>query len=76
MSAILNDPERNMLRIVIGATKGQPIVLADGRQILKGAAIDQPALRALLLQHGSAERTSHDQQIAAVARAYEQAVQR
>ena len=33
MSAILDDPERNMLRIVIGATKGQPIVLADGADI-------------------------------------------
>jgi carbon-monoxide dehydrogenase medium subunit len=73
MSAVLNDPERGLLRIVIGATKGRPIVLADGRQILANpAAIDEAALLRLLEQHGVVEPSMQRQQLAAVARAYGQ----
>ena len=33
MSAVLNDPARGQLRIVIGATRGRPITVDDGREI-------------------------------------------
>src|SRR4029078_2902675 len=35
MSAVLNDPDRNVCRIVIGATKGKPIVLRDARELMR-----------------------------------------
>jgi aerobic carbon-monoxide dehydrogenase medium subunit len=73
MCAVLNDPDRDVLRVVIGATKGRPIVLRDGRQLLRSA--DPSALLGFLEQHGITDRNSQRQQAAAVARAYEQTVQ-
>ncbi len=76
MGAVLNDPERGQLRIVIGATKGRPIVLTDSEQILAGeATIDEPAFLHLLQQHGLGERSTQRQQLAAVTRAYRQTIQ-
>ena len=76
MSAVLNDPEQGQLRMVIGATKGRPIVLADGREILGGGAtIHEPAFLRLLNQHGISERSVQRQQLAAAARAYDQTTQ-
>jgi carbon-monoxide dehydrogenase medium subunit len=74
MSAVLNDPERGQLRIVVGATKGRPIVLADGHKVSRGTGgIDEAALLTLLDQHGITERAARRQQVAALARAHEQA---
>ena len=75
MAAVLNDAERGRLRIVIGATKGRPIVLADGRQLLRGAELDEAAFCGVLEQHGIRERTLQRQQFAALTRAYGQTVQ-
>jgi carbon-monoxide dehydrogenase medium subunit len=74
IGAVLNDPERRQFRVVVGATKGQPIVLADGRKVSRSeAGIDEAAVLTLLDQHGITERTVRRQQIAALARAHEQA---
>jgi aerobic carbon-monoxide dehydrogenase medium subunit len=75
MSAVLNDPGQGQLRIVIGATKGRPIVLADTRQVLDGTGINEAALVRFLQQHGIIERAAQHQQLAAVTRAYGQTTQ-
>jgi carbon-monoxide dehydrogenase medium subunit len=72
MSAVLNDPDQHVCRIVIGATKGRPIILRDGRELMRGG--DPSALLSLLEQHGIADRNAQRQQMAAVARAFEQTV--
>jgi carbon-monoxide dehydrogenase medium subunit len=74
MCAVLNDPEHHRLRIVIGATKGRPIVLADARQVLDGTGIDETALLRVLDEHGIDERAVRRQQLAAVTRAYRQTI--
>jgi carbon-monoxide dehydrogenase medium subunit len=75
MGAVLNDPERGQLRMVIGATKGRPIVLGDGRDLRRGdKGIDEAGVLRLLDQHGITDPVTRRQQVAALARAYEQAM--
>jgi len=74
MSAVLNDPERDVCRIVIGATKGRPIILGDARELMRAG--DPCALSGLLAQHGISDRTAQRQQVAAITRAYQQTVAR
>ena len=76
MAAVLNDPDREQFRIVIGATKGRPIVIAGAHEVLRDdEAPDDAALRRVLAQYGITDRIVQRQQIAAVTRAYHQAVQ-
>jgi len=72
MSAVLNDPERNVCRIVIGATKGKPIVLRDASELMRSG--NPSALVSMLAQHGVTDRTAQRQQTAAITRAYQQTV--
>jgi len=75
MGAVLDDPERGQFRIVIGATKGRPIVIAQAREVTRGdKTLDENALRRVLAQHNVADSMSQRQQIAAVTRAYAQAM--
>lgn len=75
ISAVLNDLERGQFRVVIGATHGRPIVVADARELCtdKGT-LDEAAVLRLLDEHGITDRISRRQRVAALARAYDQAV--
>jgi aerobic carbon-monoxide dehydrogenase medium subunit len=76
MAAVCKDPERELFRMVIGATKGRPIVIADAREILDGSnKLNEQAVRHVLSQHGIADRINQRQQLAAVTRTYDQAIQ-
>jgi aerobic carbon-monoxide dehydrogenase medium subunit len=76
IGAVLDDAERGLFRIVIGATKGRPIVVADARELRRcDKALDDTAIRRLLAQHGIIDRIAQRQQIAAITRAYQQAMQ-
>jgi carbon-monoxide dehydrogenase medium subunit len=66
MTAVLNDPEQKSLRVVIGATKGRPIVLRGEE------AIVETEILSVLHRHGITDRFVRRQQVAAVARAYHQ----
>jgi carbon-monoxide dehydrogenase medium subunit len=73
MAAVLDDRERGQFRIVIGATKGRPIVIAQAREVTHGdGTLDETALARVLARH-NVEGMSQRQQIAAVRRAYAQA---
>lgn len=75
MAAVLNDPERGELRMVIGATKGRPIVLgAEARRGGGDPGIDEAAIGRALDAHGVTEPATRQQQMTALARAYQQAV--
>jgi carbon-monoxide dehydrogenase medium subunit len=71
--AVLNDPERGQFRVVIGATQGRPIVVTDARELWNGT-LDETAVLRLLDKHGIVDRISRRQRVAALARAYDQAV--
>jgi aerobic carbon-monoxide dehydrogenase medium subunit len=74
IGAVLNDPERGKFRVVIGATKGRPIVIADARDLRRAdETLDEAALLCVLDQHGIADRVTRSQQVAALTRAYAQA---
>jgi aerobic carbon-monoxide dehydrogenase medium subunit len=74
IGAVLNDPERGQLRIVIGATGGSPIVIADAHGLQDaGGQFDQEALERLMEARGIRSRVERRQKVAAVERAYRQA---
>ena len=74
IGAILNDPDRNRFRAVIGATPGRPIVIVDLSE-LQGAnkTIDEAAILRVLDRHGISNSVVCRQQMAALSRAYQQA---
>ena len=75
IGAVLNDPERGQFRAVIGATKGRPIVVADARALQGNLGkLDETAVSRLLDKHGIADRITRRQQVAALTRAYDQAM--
>lgn len=74
IGAVLNDPERGRLRIVIGATGGRPIVIADARGLKNSdGQLDREALARFMEARGIRNRTERRQKVAAVERAYRQA---
>jgi carbon-monoxide dehydrogenase medium subunit len=77
LGAVLHDPSRDRLRAVIGATHGKPIIVPDARALLgRDNVIDEGAILALLDRSGISDRTVRHQQVAALSRAYQQAVSR
>jgi len=75
MGAVLNDPERGQFRMVIGATKGRPIVLGDAGGLRRGdEGIDEAAVLRVLDHHGITDQATRHQQVTALARAYDQAI--
>jgi carbon-monoxide dehydrogenase medium subunit len=55
IGAVLSDPERGLLRAVMGATHGRPIVIEDARELLrnaKTARVDEVCAGGLLAQYG------------------------
>jgi carbon-monoxide dehydrogenase medium subunit len=74
MGAILNDPDRNRFRAVIGATQGRPIVMPDWCELQRAdQTIDETAILHVLDRHGITNSVARRQQMAALSRAYEQA---
>lgn len=75
MGAVLRDPEREQFRIVIGATSGRPIVIADARELMRTETdLDEAALLNVFDRHGITEPTVRRQQLSALARANERTV--
>ena len=74
MSAVLNEPDTGNIRIAIGATKGRPIVIADGRDLFSDTgAVDEAAVLKIFDRHNITEHSARRQQLAALIRAFDQA---
>jgi carbon-monoxide dehydrogenase medium subunit len=74
IGAVLDDPERNVFRVVIGATGGKPIVIPDARELRRAdKSIDDAAVLRILDRHAITDRFARRQHVAAVSRAYGQA---
>jgi carbon-monoxide dehydrogenase medium subunit len=77
IAAVVNDPERDVFRVVIGATPGRPIVVPEARELRRNdGTIDDAAVMRALERHGIADRLSCRPRVAAVVRAYRQATTR
>ena len=75
IGAVVNDPERGLFRVVMGATQGKPIVVRDARELQRNDKdLDEDAILRVLEQHGIADRISRRRRVAAVARAWHQAM--
>ena len=73
IGAVLDDPGRDIFRVVIGATKSRPIVIADARQLARvDKSIDEAAVLRVLDAQGITDRFARHQQIAALTRACQQ----
>jgi aerobic carbon-monoxide dehydrogenase medium subunit len=75
IGAVLNDPDRGQFRAAIGATRGAPIVLSEAHS-LQGTnrTIDETAVLRLLDKHGICDRIVRRLKLAALTRAYVQAI--
>ena len=78
IGAVLDDPERDILRMVIGATRGKPIVVTNARMLTRrsGAAsheLDEKAVLRLLDEHKVIDHASRRQHVAVLRRALLQA---
>ena len=75
IGVVLNDLDRGEFRVVIGATKGRPIVITDARDLQRAdKSIDEDAILRVLDKHGVVDRIARRQKLAALARAYNQAM--
>jgi aerobic carbon-monoxide dehydrogenase medium subunit len=75
MAAVRRDPEQGSVRIAIGATNSRPIVVADGTGLCRSdGELNEAAVFQLFDRHGLTDRTNRHQQLAALSRAYRQAV--
>jgi len=75
LGVVIHDPSRERLRAVIGATHGKPILVPDAKSLLGGdKSLDEAAILALLDRNNVRDHTARQQQIAALSRAYRQAV--
>jgi len=75
LAAVVHDPSRDRLRAVIGATRGKPIVVADAKPLIgRDKSLDEAAILALLDRNNIRDHTARQQQVAALSRAYRQAL--
>jgi aerobic carbon-monoxide dehydrogenase medium subunit len=75
IGAVLNDPDRGQFRMVIGAARGSPIVIADARKLQDAnKTIEDNAIARVLDKSGIVDHVDRRQKIAALMRAYDQAV--
>lgn len=75
LGAVIHDPSQDLIRAVIGATHGKPIVVPDAKR-LRGCnvSLNETAILGLLDQNGISDHTARHQQVAALSRAYRQTV--
>ncbi len=75
MSAVMNDPQRGKLGMVIGATNDRPIVIEDAAGLLRGdQTLDEARAVGMLERHGITDPVIQRQQLAAMTRACAQAM--
>jgi carbon-monoxide dehydrogenase medium subunit len=81
IGAVLSDADHNRLRIVIGATRGRPIVVEDARELRHAAitsagseTLDETAVLRLLDKNGIVDRIARRQHTVVLARAYDHAM--
>jgi carbon-monoxide dehydrogenase medium subunit len=81
IGAVLIDADRDVFRAVLGAFEQRPVVLADMRDLFRGAAgagealtLDERAAHALLEQHGQTDPIARRLHLTALARAAHMAV--
>jgi aerobic carbon-monoxide dehydrogenase medium subunit len=75
IGAVLNDRDRDQFRIVIGATKGRPIIITDADEIGGPAkGINGEAALRFLQKAGIDDRIERRQKLAALTRAYDLAI--
>ena len=78
IGAVLHDPARDIFRMVIGATQGRPIVIADARKYCSGgspaggARIEQDAIGELFEERGITSPVARRQHTAVLQRALDQ----
>jgi carbon-monoxide dehydrogenase medium subunit len=76
MAAVMHDPERGQLRMVVGATQGAPIIMHNGSNYLRERKlIDAAALGPLLARSGISDPAAQRQQLTALSRACNSAMQ-
>jgi aerobic carbon-monoxide dehydrogenase medium subunit len=75
IGAVLDDRERGRFRMVIGATRGRPIVVMHAHEVRRadGTGLNEAAIMRLFDQHGLTDRAARCQHIAVLARALDQA---
>jgi carbon-monoxide dehydrogenase medium subunit len=81
IGAVLSDADHDRLRIVIGATRGRPIVVEDARELRHAAStsagsemLDETAVLRLLDKNGIVDRIARRQHTVVLARAYDHAM--
>lgn len=79
IGAVLKDPDRDVFRMVIGATQGRPIVIADARAFgrdgssITDVGLDEEAVSRLFDQRGITNKVARRQHLAVLQRAFDQA---
>jgi carbon-monoxide dehydrogenase medium subunit len=75
LGAVLDDRERGRFRLVIGATRGRPVVATDAREFRRAddKSLNEAAVVRLFDRSGITDRAARRQYLAVVARAWEQA---
>jgi carbon-monoxide dehydrogenase medium subunit len=75
LGVVIHDPSRDRLRAVIGATHGKPIVVPDAKQLVgRDRSLDESAILAVLDRNNISDHTARHQQVAALSRAYREAM--
>ena len=75
LGTVIHDPSRDRLRAVIGATHSKPIIIPDAKPLMgRDNSLDETAILALLDRNNIRDHTARHQQVAALSRAYRQAV--
>jgi aerobic carbon-monoxide dehydrogenase medium subunit len=73
IGAVLNDPDRNRFRAVIGATQARPILIVDSCELQSvNKAIDEATILRVLDRYGITNSLVRRQQMATLLRAYAQ----
>ncbi len=76
IGVVLQDPERSVCRVVIGATESRPIVIDDAHRLFPdGRTLDIDATRKLLTDAGHSDAIDNQIHIAALKRAVDRAEQ-
>ncbi len=75
IGVVLNDRDRRIVRVVIGSTKGRPIVVANASNLQRAdKTIDEAAIMYIFDRHGIVDRVTRRQKMTALVRAYDQTI--